>query len=120
MESDSPRHSVNYLPITRTTGAADAERFLQTLCERSFLRLWSYVGAFRKGGGKEVADLLVVFGNDMDIFADKACGFPDGPNIELDWSLWYRTTIAGNIIQAWVQSDNPWFGRNLGSVQYPP
>lgn len=95
-------HKVNFPIVERTTGITEAERYLQTLCERSFLRLWSYAGLFRdQGGGIEIADLMVVFGNEVIIFADKACAFPDSGDIELDWSRWYRNAISENAIHAW-------------------
>ena len=51
------------------TSKTSSERYLTRLCRRSFLRLWSWPNIYRDqhwGGsalGKEVCDLLVVFGN---------------------------------------------------------
>lgn len=50
----------------------------------------------RKGGrgdGKELCDLMVVFGNDILLFSDKNCAFPPHPNINVAWSRWYRRAI---------------------------
>jgi len=58
------------LPVVmRARGTTATERYLQGLCERSFLSLRRYSSVFRDqkagltGNGKELCDLLVVFGN---------------------------------------------------------
>jgi len=55
-----------------------SEAYLEQLCSRSFLRLWSHANLFRDqkqhakaSHGKELCDLLVVFGDDVLIFSDK-------------------------------------------------
>jgi len=84
-----------------------AERYLQRLCERSFLRLWSYPGVFRDQGlgkskeGKEICDLLVVFDNHVIIFSDKACLFPDTGDIAIDWQRWFRRAVLKAAMQVW-------------------
>lgn len=73
--------------IVRSIGVTDAERYLNRLCDRTFLSLWAYPGIFRdQGGGQEICDLLVVFGDDIIIFSDKDCEFPDSGNLDRDWS----------------------------------
>lgn len=76
-------------PLTKQDGVTDAERYLHRLATRSFLSLWSYPGVYRNTGpagghGKEVCDLLVVFRNDIIIFSDKDCVFPDKGNLRVD------------------------------------
>src|SRR3569832_2440071 len=53
-------------------GTTDSERALARLARKAFLSLWSYPNVYsdkgRSGGmgdGKELADLLVVFGTDV-------------------------------------------------------
>ncbi|MEK7995527.1 MAG: SEC-C domain-containing protein [Planctomycetota bacterium] len=93
--------------VVRADGATPAERYLQGLCERSFLSLWSYPSLFRdqragaKGDGKELCDLLVVFGDDILIFSDKSCAFPATGDTRLDWSRWFRKAIMKSAEQAW-------------------
>jgi predicted RNase H-like HicB family nuclease len=89
------------LPVTvRAQGVTPAERYLQRLCERCFLSLWSYPSVFRdqktgaKGDGKELSDLLVVFGDDILIFSDKSCAFPQTGDVHLDWSRWFRVGVS--------------------------
>jgi hypothetical protein len=73
----------------------------------SFLRLWSWPSLFRdqrSGGGtagKEICDLLVVFGRHLFIFSDKYCAFPDTGDIALDWCRWYKRAIKKSADQVW-------------------
>jgi hypothetical protein len=98
---------VNFTPVPRGEGITEAERYLQRLCERSFLKLWSYPGVYRDKGvgqlneGKELCDLLVVFGDDIVVFADKHCAFPDSGDLSQDWSRWFRRAVMGNATQIW-------------------
>jgi hypothetical protein len=93
--------------VTRNEGVTPEEQYLQRLCESSFLSLWSYAGLSRdqktggKGDGKELCDLLVVCGDDVLIFSDKAYKFPDTGNIKLDWSRWFKRAIQKSAEQAW-------------------
>ena len=95
-------------PIRRSRGVTDAERYLQSLCDPTFLTLWSYPGVFRDQGlkgstkeGKEVADLLVVFGDDIIVFSDKDCNFPDSGSILTDWRRWFKRAVWKSAQQAW-------------------
>jgi hypothetical protein len=93
--------------IFRAAGATPAERYLGKLCTRAFLSLWSYPAIYRnqRGGtrseGKEVCDLLVVFGNQVIIFSDKHCVFRATGNPDLDWSRWFRRCVTGAANQLW-------------------
>lgn len=90
-------------PIKRSHGVTHAERHVQALCERTFLSLWSYAGVHRDQGtgGKEVADLLVVFGDDLIVFSDKDCAFPDTGDTALDWARWFKRAVFKGAEQAW-------------------
>ncbi|BCM25088.1 hypothetical protein ZMTM_13470 [Methyloradius palustris] len=50
-------------------------------------------GRHGNGNGKELCDLLVVFGNDVILFSDKACKFTAHENINVAWSRWYRRAV---------------------------
>jgi hypothetical protein len=82
----------------KSDGLNASERVLADLCEKSFLKLWTYPNLFRKPG-KELTDLLVVFGNDVIIFSAKACRYPNTGNADRDWSRWYRSSIADSAKQ---------------------
>ncbi len=86
--------------IEKAKGVTSSERYLNRLAENTFLSLWSYPGVFRdqtngakSNEGKEVCDLLVIFGNHLIIFSDKDIEFPNIGNLETDWSRWYKRAI---------------------------
>ncbi len=61
--------------IIRGSGFTASERYLQRLSDKTFLKLWTYSNTFsgRKkngGDGKEICDLLVVYGDDVIVFSD--------------------------------------------------
>lgn len=84
----------------------DSERYLAKLARRAFLSLWSYSNVYTdegrtqgKGDGKELCDLLVVFGSDILIFSDKACEFPSHPDIQIAWGRWYKSAVEKSVRQ---------------------
>ncbi len=78
--------------IHRGEGITPSEKYLKTLCEHSFLSLWSYPGIYR-APGKELCDMLVVFEEHILIFSDKHRIFPNTGDLQLDWKRWFRETI---------------------------
>jgi hypothetical protein len=94
-------------PIPRSEAVTESERYLRRLCERTFLSLWSYPGMFRNqgnasgGDGKDLCDVLVVFENDIIIFSDKDCAFPDSGDLQVDWQRWLRRAVFDSANQAW-------------------
>ena len=85
------------IPIVRPEGLTETERELKRLADHTFLSLWSHpeVRSDRgmingKGPGKEVCDLLVVFGNDVIIFSDKASDFQADGDLQTAWNRWFR------------------------------
>ena len=100
--------------MNRSLGTTPSERYLASLCDDTFLNLWSYPNIFRDqgkqgtGDGKEVCDLLVICGNDVVIFSDKSCTFGNSGNLLTDWARWYRRAIAKSADQLfgalrWIQ-----------------
>jgi len=90
--------------MIRAEGVTPAERYLDTLCRRSFLSLWSFPSPFRdqdmrKGQGKEICDLLVVFEDDILLFSDKYVAFPDTGDLERDWRRWFKRAVAESATQ---------------------
>lgn len=86
----------------RGEGTTASERFLFAQSRRSYLQLWSYANVFRDqgriggGDGKELCDVMLVFGNSVVLFSDKECKFPDTGNLELDWKRWERRAISAS------------------------
>lgn len=88
------------MPVTAS------EEYLARLCRRAFLSLWSYANVYTdeskpvgKGVGRELCDLLVVFGNDVLVFSDKHVEFNTTAATEVAWSRWYRHAIAKSVSQ---------------------
>lgn len=87
-------------------GSTPSERVLAQLAKKAFLSLWSYSNVFTdegrrggKGDGKELCDLLVVFGDDVLLFSDKHCEFPTHPDIKVSWPRWYKRAIDKSVRQ---------------------
>jgi len=81
-------------------GATASERALVRIARKAFLTLWSYPNVYSdegrasgKGDGKELVDLLVVFGNNVLLFSDKHCAFHSDVDIKIDWPSWYKRAI---------------------------
>lgn len=81
-------------------GTTASERALTQLAKRAFLSLWSYSNVFTdegrfngKGDGKELCDLLVVFGNDVLLFSDKDCEYQSDTDVQVAWPRWYKRAV---------------------------
>lgn len=85
--------------MSSEAGFTESERYLARLCNKTFLSLWSYPNVFRdqgkqgKGDGKEIVDLLAIFGNDILLFSDKHIQFGESGNLATDWRRWHRAAI---------------------------
>lgn len=86
--------------IIKSRGQNRSEEYLSKLCDKTFLSLWSYPNLYR-AKGKELSDLLVVFGNHILIFSDKTCEYPATENPELNWNRWFRRAVAKSAKQLW-------------------
>lgn len=98
-----------------------SEKYLASLCRKAFLSLWSYPSLYtdegRKGGkghGRELCDLLVVFGNDVLIFSDKHIQFKDTGNIEVDWPRWHKKAVIASINQ--LYGAEKWLTEHPGRI----
>ncbi|NTU47358.1 hypothetical protein HGA88_07095 [Candidatus Roizmanbacteria bacterium] len=80
--------------IVKSEGVTPTERLLAVLCEKSFLKLWSYPNPV-KGDKKELCDLLAVFENHLFIFFDRESGALTKKNKDpmIQWNRWKKETI---------------------------
>jgi hypothetical protein len=82
----------------KSAGTTETERLLANLCDRTFLRLWSYPNPFKEDG-KELCDLLAVFEDHVFIFFDRKNTQLDrveaDPNVS--WSRWKKDVIESQI-----------------------
>lgn len=76
----------------------DSEAQLAKLSRQTFMSMWSYQNPFY-GKGKELCDVLVVFGNDVILFSDKVIGYGEGKDARTAWDRWYRKAVLGSVAQ---------------------
>jgi len=94
--------------LNKSEGVNRSEQFLNKLADKTFLSLWSYPSLYndkgvtvckqtgaKKGEGKELCDLLVIFDNTILIFSVKEYQFQQDKDIAQSWIRWYRGAIAG-------------------------
>ncbi len=80
--------------IIKSEGVTPTEKLLSDLCERSFLKLWSYPNPV-KDDKKELCDLLAVFENHVFIFFDRESGALSKENNDplTKWKRWKKEAI---------------------------
>ncbi|HFQ3863077.1 hypothetical protein [Pseudomonas aeruginosa] len=75
-----------------------SEARLGELTRKTFLSMWAYQNPYYTKG-KELCDVLVVFGNDVIIMSDKLINFDESARRDVAWKRWYRKAVAGSIRQ---------------------
>ena len=93
---------VNYpgMILEKSEGASDSERYLINKCQTTFMSLWSYPNPFTcEKKGKELCDVLALFGNHLFLFSDKSCEFDKKDRIEIAWNRWYKHAIEAGAKQ---------------------
>lgn len=95
--------------IQKSDGEYDSEKYLSKLCKNSFLSLWSFPNVYKNDGikngngdGKELCDLLVIFGEHVLIFSDKNWEYPQTENPFVNWSRWFKRSIMKSADQIWM------------------
>ena len=86
------------MAITKSKGVSETEELLVSLCDRTFLKLWSYPNPV-KDDGHELCDLLAVFENHVFIFFDRHKKLAHTSEIDLNvlWKRWKRNVIDAQI-----------------------
>ena len=84
--------------VHRSKGSTPSEALLASLCEQTFLDLWSYPNPY-KAPGKELCDLLVVCGDDVILFSEKTIAFPDSGDEHQDWRRWFKRAVINSTAQ---------------------
>ncbi len=85
----------------------ESERILATLCEKTFLSLWSFPNVYTddgiaKGQGKELCDLLVVFNEHVLIFSDKGeVKFSSENDLAISWPRWVKKAFLKSSYQVY-------------------
>jgi hypothetical protein len=76
----------------------ESEEKLSSLSRKTFLSMWSYENPFYELG-KELCDVLVVFGNDIIIISDKLNQFGNHPDVKVNWKRWYKNAVSASVRQ---------------------
>ena len=86
------------MAIVKSSGVTPTERLLADLCERSFLRLWSYPNPYKEDG-KELCDLLAVFEDHVFIFFDRESRHLEnaGHDSTVNWERWKRAAVDDQV-----------------------
>lgn len=102
-----------------------SEEYLAGLCKQAFLSLWSHPNVYTdqnkplgKGVGRELCDLLVVFGDDVLIFSDKHIGFKATAGVEVAWRRRYREAIEKSVNQ--LHGAHSWITRFSDRIYVDP
>ena len=76
----------------------ETEKLLAHLCEKVFLKLWSYPNPYREDSD-ELCDLLAIFGNHVFVFFDRKRELANEPtrNLAIHWARWYRKVVEDQI-----------------------
>jgi len=86
------------MKIEKSQGQTRTEKILTNLCDKTFLKLWSFANPF-KDDGKELCDLLAVFENHVFIFFDRESRKFDNADKDeyLAWTRWKKEVIDKQI-----------------------
>jgi hypothetical protein len=113
------------MAIVKSSGVTPTERVLADLCERSFLRLWSYPNPL-KDDRKELCDLLAVFENHVFIFFDRESRHLENPgkNTLVSWERWKRAAIENQLrtahgVEGYIRSGRRIFLDNPLTTEFP-
>lgn len=106
-------------------GVTNSERMLSQFCQDSFLKLWSYPNPY-KDDGKELCDLLAVFGNHVFIFFDRNNSLPhtSDKDLTLLWNRWKKKVIDKQVNTAhgaerYIKSSRPIYLDGKKSEPFP-
>ena len=101
--------------IRKSKGVTPTEKFLSDLCERTFLKLWSYPNPYKEDG-KELCDLIAVFEDHVFVFFDRKSGRLDNlpKDLSLKWKRWKKEVIDKQIktskgAERYISDGNPIF-----------
>jgi hypothetical protein len=85
------------IAIEKSVGQTRTEQYLSRLCDRTFLKLWSYANPYM-ADGKELCDLIAVFENNVFLFFDRESRkFDQGGDTLLTWERWKREAITKQV-----------------------
>ncbi|MCK4818250.1 hypothetical protein KA005_20945, partial [bacterium] len=104
-------------------GLTPSEKFVTSLCDRSFLKLWTHPNPIGKKG-KELCDCLIVCGPNVVIISVKENEYKDTGDAT-GWQRWSKAAIEKSASQIWgaerwLESSNELIRHDGRIVTLPP
>ena len=89
---------VDLMKIEKSTGITSTERLLSGLCERTFLKLWSWPNLCKQDGN-ELCDLIAVFNDHVFVFFDRESRVIQDAkkDISITWPRWKKEVVDKQI-----------------------
>lgn len=114
----------------KNPGFTDTERKLALICEKTFLKLWSWTSLYNDEGiqknkkGNEICDLLVYFNNTVIIFSDKEIVYtensdkhiPEEDGTSVAWKRWKRRAVDNSIKQ--IEGAENWIRQHYDRIYF--
>ncbi|MEO8403003.1 MAG: hypothetical protein ABI480_00350 [Chitinophagaceae bacterium] len=87
------------MSIVKSQGFSSSEKLVSDLCDKTFLKLWSYPNVY-KSDGKELCDLLAVFENHIFLFFVRESKKFENPekDVTVQWERWKKEAIQKQLI----------------------
>lgn len=113
------------MAIKKSQGVTRTEELLSVLCDKTFLKAWSYPNPF-KDDRKELCDLIAAFADHVFIFFDRESRKFDGAakDILVTWNRWKKEAIDKQINTAkgaekYIRSGRSVFLDDKNEVPFP-
>lgn len=86
------------MKIQKSEGVTLTEKHLSDLCERTFLKLWSWPNPYKQDR-KELCDLIAIFDKHVFVFFDRQSNVLENEEkgIEVTWARWKKEVIDKQI-----------------------
>ncbi len=112
-------------PITKSKGLTPTESLLAALCEKTFLKFWTYPNP-HKDDHDELCDLIAIFDNHVFLFFDRESRRFDKPakSFKIAWDRWKRSVVSNQIAAAkraekYIKTGRPIFLDSKAEVPLP-
>ncbi len=114
----------------RNIGFTETERKLSEICDKTFLKLWTWTSLYNDEGikknkkGNEICDLLVYYSNTVVIFSDKEIVYteevekhlPEEDGTSIAWKRWKRRAVDSSVKQ--IEGAESWIRRHCDRIYF--
>ncbi|WP_318629494.1 hypothetical protein [Klebsiella variicola] len=127
---DTDKNNKKTLSHKKNVGFTKTERKLAVICDKTFLKLWSWTSLYSDEGinknrkGKEICDLLVYYRNTVIIFSDKEITYtenhekniPEKDGTSVAWKRWLRKAVNESIKQ--IEGAENWIRAHYDRIYF--